>query len=52
VYLKTERLFLQRFSDVDADLLIEPDSDPAVMRYLSGGEATSADDASRPERPA
>ena len=44
VYLKTERLFLQRFSDADADLLIELDSDPAVMRYLSGGEATSADD--------
>jgi len=36
VYLKTERLFLQRFSDADADLLIELDSDPAVMRYLSG----------------
>jgi RimJ/RimL family protein N-acetyltransferase len=44
VYLKTERLLLHRFGDADADLLIELDSDPAVMRYLTGGEATSPDD--------
>ncbi|WP_107481367.1 GNAT family N-acetyltransferase [Streptomyces malaysiense] len=39
-YLETERLTLRRFTADDADLLIELDSDPAVMRYLSGGEAT------------
>ena len=39
-YLKTERLVLRHFTADDADLLIELDSDPAVMRYLSGGVAT------------
>ncbi|RAG86019.1 N-acetyltransferase [Streptacidiphilus pinicola] len=41
IYLETERLVLRRFTADDADLLIELDSDPAVMRYLSGGEATA-----------
>ncbi|CAG7650047.1 GNAT family N-acetyltransferase [Actinacidiphila bryophytorum] len=40
-YLETERLTLRRFTADDADLLIELDSDPAVMRFLSGGEATA-----------
>jgi len=40
-YLETERLSLRRFTAGDADLLIELDSDPAVMRYLTGGEATA-----------
>ena len=39
-YLETERLVLRRFTADDADLLIELDSDPAVMRYLSGGDPT------------
>ncbi|WP_349259599.1 GNAT family N-acetyltransferase [Actinospica sp.] len=39
-YLETERLALRRFTAEDADLLIELDSDPAVMRYLSGGDPT------------
>jgi RimJ/RimL family protein N-acetyltransferase len=42
-YLETERLTLRRFTADDADLLIELDSDPAVMRYLSGGEPTPPD---------
>jgi RimJ/RimL family protein N-acetyltransferase len=41
VYLDTERLALRRFTADDADLLIELDSDPAVMRYLTGGEPTA-----------
>ncbi|MFY4722483.1 GNAT family N-acetyltransferase [Streptomyces sp. LaBMicrA B280] len=41
IYLETDRLTLRRFTADDADLLIELDSDPAVMRYLSGGEATA-----------
>jgi RimJ/RimL family protein N-acetyltransferase len=40
-YLETERLALRRFTADDADLLIELDSDPAVMRYLTGGVATA-----------
>jgi RimJ/RimL family protein N-acetyltransferase len=40
-YVETERLSLRRFAVEDADLLIELDSDPEVMRYLSGGEPTS-----------
>ena len=37
-YLESERLVLRQFTAHDADLLIELDSDPAVMRYLTGGE--------------
>lgn len=39
-YVETERLALRRFTTDDADLLVELDSDPEVMRYLSGGQAT------------
>ncbi|TQS45226.1 GNAT family N-acetyltransferase [Cryptosporangium phraense] len=35
VYLETDRLVLRRFTAADADLLIELDSDPPVLRYLS-----------------
>ncbi|WP_339133933.1 GNAT family N-acetyltransferase [Streptomyces sp. f51] len=42
-YLETERLALRRFTADDADLLIELDGDPAVMRYLTGGEPTAPD---------
>lgn len=40
VHLETERLILRRATSADADLLVELDSDPEVMRYLSGGPAT------------
>lgn len=40
-YLQTERVTLRPFGPDDADLLVELDSDPAVMRYLSGGEPTA-----------
>jgi RimJ/RimL family protein N-acetyltransferase len=42
-YLETERLTLRRFTEQDADLLVELDSDPAVMRYLTGGQPTPAE---------
>ncbi|MFF9151649.1 GNAT family N-acetyltransferase [Streptomyces sp. NPDC014846] len=42
-YLETERLTLRRFTSDDADLLIELDSDAAVMRYLTGGHPTAPD---------
>ena len=40
-YLATDRLTLRRFTAADADLLIELDSDPAVMRHLTGGDPTA-----------
>ena len=42
-YLETERLRLRNFTADDADLLIELDSDPEVMRFLSGGIPTEPD---------
>lgn len=39
-YLRTARVTLRPFSADEADLLVELDGDPAVMRYLSGGEPT------------
>ena len=41
VLLETERLLLRRFTADDVDLLVELDSDPEVMRYLTGGVPTS-----------
>ena len=38
--LETERLTLRRFTTADAENLLALDSDPAVMRYLSGGKPT------------
>ncbi|GAA5106267.1 GNAT family N-acetyltransferase [Nocardia iowensis] len=40
IYLETDRLILRHFTENDAELLIELDSDPEVMRYLSGGVPT------------
>lgn len=39
-YLQADRVTLRPFGADDADLLVELDSDPAVMRYLSGGAPT------------
>jgi RimJ/RimL family protein N-acetyltransferase len=36
----TERVALRRVTPDDADLLVELDSDPEVMRYLTGGVPT------------
>lgn len=40
VYLETARLALRAFTAADVDNLFELDSDPAVMRYLTGGVPT------------
>ena len=40
VYLSTERLTLRRFTANDLDDLVDLDSDPAVMFYVTGGRAT------------
>lgn len=40
VFLTTERLVLRRFTAADVDLLVELDSDPAVMHFVTGGRPT------------
>ena len=41
--LETDRLLLRRFTEVDEDALFDLDSDPEVMRFLSGGAPTPRD---------
>ncbi|PXW34028.1 UNVERIFIED_CONTAM: RimJ/RimL family protein N-acetyltransferase [Williamsia faeni] len=38
--IETDRLVLRPVSHLDADQLVELDSDPAVMRYVTGGTPT------------
>lgn len=40
IFLETERLTLRHFTADDADLLVELDSDPEVLRYITGGPPT------------
>lgn len=40
VFLETERLILRQFTAEDVELLVQLDSDPEVMRYLTGGPPT------------
>lgn len=40
VILETPRLILRQFTEGDVDNLFTLDSDPAVMRYLTGGKPT------------
>ncbi len=42
-FLETERLVLRRFTEADVDNLLELDSDPEVMRFLTGGKPTPRD---------
>lgn len=44
IFLTTARLVLREFTSADAPLLTELDADPDVMRYLTGGRPTSADE--------
>jgi RimJ/RimL family protein N-acetyltransferase len=41
IFLETNRLRLRRFTEGDEDHLVELDSDPEVMRFLTGGRPTS-----------
>ncbi len=52
IFLETERLILRRFTDDDVDHLVALDSDPAVMRYISGGPATPREEIARDYIPA
>ncbi|WP_412537709.1 GNAT family N-acetyltransferase [Longispora sp. K20-0274] len=40
MFLETDRLTLRRFTPADADPLVDLDSDPAVMRFLTNGRPT------------
>ena len=40
ITVETKHLLLRPFTDADVDLVVELDSDPEVMRYLTGGVAT------------
>ena len=44
VFLETQRLVLREFTDADADLLVDLDSDPGVMHFITGGEPTSREE--------
>lgn len=44
IFLESERLTLRRFTEADEDNLVELDSDPQVMRFLTGGEPTSREE--------
>ena len=46
-FVQTDRVALRRFAADEADLLIELDSDPAVMRFLTGGEPENAPEVMR-----
>jgi RimJ/RimL family protein N-acetyltransferase len=52
VFLETERLSLRRFTHDDVDNLVELDSDPQVMRYITGGRATPREEIEHQELPA
>ncbi len=43
VFLETERLVLRQFTEADLENLVALDSDPDVMRFLSGGTPTPRD---------
>jgi RimJ/RimL family protein N-acetyltransferase len=44
VFLETERMVLRRFTPADADNLVELDSDPEVMHFITGGRPTSREE--------
>jgi RimJ/RimL family protein N-acetyltransferase len=51
IFLETERLVLRRFTEDDVDNLVELDSDPEVMHYITGGCATPREETEREELP-
>jgi RimJ/RimL family protein N-acetyltransferase len=40
VFLETERLVLRQFTEADVDILVDLDSDPDVMHFITGGRPT------------
>ena len=47
--LRTERLHLVRITDAHRPDLLQLDSDPEVMRYITGGEPTTEADYDYPK---
>ena len=43
-YLETNRVYLREFTADDVDLLFDLNSDPDVMKYLSGGKPSTRDE--------
>lgn len=43
IFLQTDRLTLRHFTEADEDNLFELNSDPEVMRFLTGGRPTPRD---------
>lgn len=43
IFLETDRMYLREMELHEGDLLFDLDSDPEVMKYLSGGKTTSKD---------
>ncbi|HEY8284266.1 MAG TPA: GNAT family N-acetyltransferase [Chloroflexota bacterium] len=43
IFLETDRVVLRRFTAADVDNLTDLDSDPEVMRFISGGTPTPRD---------
>lgn len=52
IFMETERLIFRRFTPDDADNLVALDSDPEVMRYLTGGRPTLRAEIERETLPA
>jgi RimJ/RimL family protein N-acetyltransferase len=52
VFLRTDRMVLRQFTAADVDLLVELDSDPDVMRYVTGGRPTPREEVERDVLPA
>ena len=44
IVLETERLLLRSFEEDDFDLLVELDSDPEVMRFITDGQPRSPEE--------
>jgi RimJ/RimL family protein N-acetyltransferase len=44
IFLETDRLVLRRFTPDDVDNLVELDSDPDVMHFITGGRPTSREE--------
>jgi len=52
VFLETERLVFRRFTEDDVDNLVELDSDPEVMHFITGGRPTPREEIENDDLPA
>ena len=52
VFLETERLLLRQFTPDDVNNLVNLDSDPEVMRFITGGATTTREEVEQVDLPA